>query len=324
MKRTHVDVAARTAVAGYDVVRWLLAALLSVAAGLKGHQLVSQPLPPRGLLHSRWLLIGIVVGELGFALWLLMGTRPRLSWLAAVLAFGAFAWVSVYKGLTGESTCGCFGRVPVNPWYTVALDMGVVAALVAFPPRQTTASSGWRLPGWMAVLIAVGIGLPGSWAMMSFEPGTIGADGTIGGEGSLVVLLPEEWQGKALPVLAHIDIGEHLARGKWLVLFYHLGCPRCEKLIDGFRESGRGSGADSGAPCVAMIEVPELGREAADDPEIDTSECLLGKLSQSKEWFMSTPAILALEDGIVREVVEDASADRFFAMLNEIRGANRL
>jgi hypothetical protein len=126
----------------------------------------------------------------------------------------------------------------------------------------------------MAVLIAVGISLPGSWAKDEFDQNEWRGwhDRR---RGSLVVLLPEEWQWKAFRAGA-IDIGDHLARGKWPRPVLHLVCPRCVKLID-VSEIGRGSCADSGSAERGQDRVFRAGAEAADDPEIATSECLLGK-----------------------------------------------
>jgi len=48
---------------------------------------------------------------------------------------------------------------------------------------------------------------------------------------SYEVLEPETWVGKKLPILQHIDIGEKLSRGNWLILLYHHDCPDCAKAI---------------------------------------------------------------------------------------------
>ena len=115
---------------GYDVIRIALGLLLLVAAGLKGHQLATEPVAETGLLTSRWFLIAAVEFELVFGLWLLLGLYPRRTWQVALLCFGGFACVSLSKALSGDSSCGCFGKVPVNPWYTLLLDLAAVAALL--------------------------------------------------------------------------------------------------------------------------------------------------------------------------------------------------
>jgi len=119
---------------GFDLLRLILGLILLLAAGLKAHQLATDPLvtlAPRPsalaplpaslapLLHSRPCLIGVVECELLFGLVLLSGILPRLTWALSLLCFGGFALISLYKGISGDATCGCFGRVPVNPWLHV-------------------------------------------------------------------------------------------------------------------------------------------------------------------------------------------------------------
>jgi len=123
-------------IAGYDVVRIVLGLVLLTAAALKGHQLATEPVAGTGLLTSRWFLIGVVEFEFFFGLWLLAGPYPKWTWAAAFCCFALFAGVSLWKGLSGEACCGCFGRVPVNPWYTLILDLAAVGALLCWRPRR--------------------------------------------------------------------------------------------------------------------------------------------------------------------------------------------
>jgi len=171
---------------GYDVVRILLGLVLLTAAGLKGHQLATEPILATGVLHSRWFLVGLVEFELCFALWLLAGTTPRLAWRAAVLCFGAFACMSAYMGISGEGSCGCFGRVAVNPWHTFTLDVTLVGVLLLYPPGKTTSGSKrpWRLPVWACASAALLVGLPGAYVMSSCYGLSPVADGVAQGQGA--------------------------------------------------------------------------------------------------------------------------------------------
>lgn len=121
----------------YTVVRIALGLLLLTAAGLKGYELATEPVAQTGLLTSPWFLIGVVEFELFFGLWLLTGLYRRLTWRVAILCFSAFACVSLYKAVSGEATCGCFGRVAVSPWYTLILDAVAVLALCCWPPETS-------------------------------------------------------------------------------------------------------------------------------------------------------------------------------------------
>ncbi len=46
-----------------------------------------------------------------------------------MLAFSAFAVFSFYQGMVGQSSCGCFGRLTVNPWVAFGQDLTVMAGL---------------------------------------------------------------------------------------------------------------------------------------------------------------------------------------------------
>lgn len=66
----------RRNVTPHDVVRVVLASVLLLAAGLKGHQLATEPVLGTGILDSRWFLIALVEFELFFGLWLLGNLWP--------------------------------------------------------------------------------------------------------------------------------------------------------------------------------------------------------------------------------------------------------
>jgi len=273
-------------IAGYDVVRIVLGVILLTAAALKGHQLATETVAETGLFTSRWLLICVVEFELFFGLWLLSGLHPRRTWQAALLCFSAFACVSLYKALSGEASCGCFGRVPVNPWYTLVLDLAAVAALLCWravsdpviSPRPLAgegsggmarasllplaaeepgvrARLGTRL-GWVLGLF-LAAGIPAAVAMGTYQAATLKDSGDIFGESEFVVLEPETWVGKRFPLLEYIDIKGEVARGSWALLFYHHNCPVCHEAIARCEELSRGAAAGpTRGPSIALIEMP--------------------------------------------------------------------
>jgi hypothetical protein len=95
---------------GYDVVRILVATVLLIAAGLKCHQLATEPIIEKCWLDARWLLMFTVEFELLFGIWLLANILPRLSWLAALTCFSLFTCVSLYKALSGYAIRQPLGR----------------------------------------------------------------------------------------------------------------------------------------------------------------------------------------------------------------------
>jgi hypothetical protein len=292
----------RGKIAGYDVVRIGLGLVLLLAAALEAHQLATEPVMGAGILRSRVFLIGVVEFELFFGLWLLAGIYARLTWVAAVACFALFAAVALWKALSGEASCGCFGRVPVNPWYTFGMDTFFVAALFYFRPTvrsvpTTTFGRIWlRLAG--VVVIWVAIGIPATIAVGSFSPAAIAVFGRVLGNSSCVVVEPETWIGKPFPLLPYIDIAKKLAQGKWTVVLYHYDCPQCRKAALKYEQMARKFLRDGRETRVAMVEMPPYGSRCkivgADD-----SACVYGRLSDAIGWFAATPVEIDVEDGRV-------------------------
>ena len=143
---------------GFGVMRTLLGVVLLGAAVLK----VLWPGDVSDLGNSlgwlsepAWRLAAVVEAVLG--LWLLTGLFARPLWWTSLLWFCGLAGASLYLGVVGEPTCGCFGeKLPLSPEYAFALDVTAVAALALFRPSQV-----WRI-GWAdlrrLLLIAAGTG----------------------------------------------------------------------------------------------------------------------------------------------------------------------
>lgn len=288
----------------HDVVRIVGGMVLLTAAGLKAFQLLTGPILETGLLDSRWFLICIVEFELLFGLWLLSGLVPAWSDLAAVGCFSCFACVSVYKALSGAETCGCFGNWRVNPWFTATLDLAIVFFLLRSRPSAlsrsrfpTSAVSNLAavLGGW---LLIGGIVLSITWrgpTRSLTDLGEVLADGRI------VVLKPDAWLGRRLPLFDYLDTGDTLESGNWLVLLYHHGCPDCQHALKQLSAIAASVGADRSAHR-AIVEVPpHTGFPAG---YLEEQQILKTRLTDIREWFVETPVVLILRDGFVLNVIE--------------------
>lgn len=284
---------------GYGALRLFVALVLLVAAGLKCHQLATEPILGKGFLDSRWLLIATVEFELFFGLWLLANILPKPTWTAALCCFGLFTCISLYKALSGYATCGCFGRVQVNPWYTSTFDLAIVLSLLRWRPCGEFSLSPVRLPPFaLVVSLWLFLGLPAGIAMGSYSDTTLSDVGDIIGNGKIVVLEPEKWVGKRFPLLDYIDIGDKLKDGEWLVLLYHHDCPKCQEAI---RKLQKGIGQAADTQRVALIEMPpydsNMGTSLAEEPAI-----FRGQLSNARKWSASTPETMTLNHGQIIEV----------------------
>jgi hypothetical protein len=181
---------------GYDVVRIAVGLLLLTAAALKAHQLATEPILGTGLLDSRWLLMATVEFEFLLGLCLLGNIWPKPTWVVALACFGMFTCVSLCKAVSGYASCGCFGSVPVNPWYTAALDVLVLFLLVRRQPKGQEPLFAVRLRkmparGVAVLAIWVSVGAPVAFAMGRYTDTTLSAAGEIIGNDKIIVLRPE-------------------------------------------------------------------------------------------------------------------------------------
>ena len=164
--------AACSNITGFDVVRVILAVLLLIAAALKAYQLATEPVANDGIFSYRWSLIFQVEFEIVLGLWLLSGLHRRLAWFISIASFSLFSCVTLYKALSGEASCGCFGKVEVNPWYTLILDVVAVVALLIFRPNLCNLQRvKYYWPRLAAVIvIALAAGIPAGLSLRSKPP----------------------------------------------------------------------------------------------------------------------------------------------------------
>jgi hypothetical protein len=312
---------------GSGILLRILGFLLLAGAVLKGWQLVTEPVANQDIWSYRPFLIFVVEFELALAVWLLSGVFKKAVWLTVLLCFCTFSFITLYKGLTGAASCGCFGKVHVNPWITLfAIDLPCVIALTVFRPKVWLRG---ELRGVMALIrefiapvpsklhfglsISLGLVVLGTTGpILAFnEPAVVTA--------SYEVLEPETWLGKVLPILEHIDIAESLKTGNWLVLLYHHDCPDCAIAIPKYEQIARDLAGNEDFLRIALISVPPYGQWLVKEG----SPCVSGKLAETKEWFVTTPAVAILTEAKVTSAWE-AKAPDFETILQKLAGKGNL
>jgi hypothetical protein len=315
-----------------DIVLKVLSLLLLTAAALKGHELLTVPVAGKDLWSWRPLLIFQVEFELALGIWLLSGLFKRLAWLAGLLCFGLCCCVTLYKGLTGAASCGCFGVVHVNPWVTLlAIDLPAVVVLILFRPlsafaplllslrRQQSIHDAARefltpLPSLprsaaTAVLGMAVLGLTTSVLVLN-EPSTITP--------TYEALEPETWVGRKLPILQYVDVGGQLKSATWLILFYHQDCPDCRKVILQHERLARDWAGNERLPHIALVEVPSYGS----DPLKSSVSCTIGYLTDAQEPFVRTLTAVSTYNRTVAAAWEDR-APGFDTVLTRIAKSNK-
>jgi len=322
-----------------------LGVLLLTAAVLKGWEVMNEPLANNNIFSSRWYHIMIVEFELAMGIWLVSGVLKKAAWLVTLCIFSLFSIITLYKGITGYASCGCFGKVHVNPWITLlAIDLPSVVALMVFRPREISFKSIISLPRAIVTLVIAFLSIPQkrrSLRLLTNEfirplPSiphfaiTMFAGILILGvttpilalnEPAVVtskyeVLEPEEWVGKELPILEYIDIADTLKKGNWLVLLYHHDCPDCGRAIPEYEQMARDLEGNEDFMQIALIAVPPYGK----GPVSENSPCTLGKLNEVKEWFVTTPAVALIKDGKVSNAWEEKAPD--FEQIIEVFAKN--
>jgi hypothetical protein len=312
--RGHARLMEGDRVVWHRIVYLVLGALLLVAAVLKTHQLATEPVVGNGLLESRWFLALVVQFEILLGLWLISGLFACAAWWVALWTFGAFTVVAAAKGIAGEPSCGCFGRVETSPWLTLTIDIAAVIALgcCAVPglPSGRKASMG-ALPGIGSssdtASAAAGfspayVWLLGLWLTTASGLGFFTVRGAASAPlaaigqrvGDVILVQPDQMIGQRFELGRYTDIGQQLAQGRWLVVFYNARCPECERLKEYWSTSWaeiRGQGN------TAFVSVP---------PDLTGTTPALhgvrwGALDSGIDWFIQTPLVVAIQDNRVVE-----------------------
>lgn len=102
--------------------------------------------------------------ELILGIWLINGWMRRWSWWSSLCLFTFFSLANLYLIHTSQSSCGCFGRIMINPWYAFGVDVAVLFALLIWRPSDgpVMVDAGWprqvvkAVTGSAVILAAVG------------------------------------------------------------------------------------------------------------------------------------------------------------------------
>ena len=281
----HVKASVR-GIRPYDVVRVVVSLVLLLAAFFKAHDLASGYASAASKNAFPWMTIGSIAFETILALWLIANLSPRVTRCIAIGSFALFAGVSFLRAFAGETSCGCFGSLQINPWWMALFDVAAVAALTVWGSkshhvRRCSVSD----------LAILGTGLLVFILSIEYVLWRVGLRQIASGD--VVVVNPEDWDGKRFPWISQIDVGNQLRNGEWTVLFFRHDCPKCHE------ELARYSGLVARHPTsrVAAIEVPPFGSNPGRYEQ--SSNMLFGRLNDDIRWFVKTPVRLNIRDGKV-------------------------
>jgi len=204
--------------------------------------------------------------------------------------------VTLYKGLSGQASCGCFGKVESSPWYTLMIDLSAVVMLLFFRPQisRSPFSRNRRYIFFPMIFFPL-IGLPISYGMIHYTPVVLDGGNRVEGNERIIVLQPEKWIGKSFPLGSFIDIGNQFERGTWLVVFYRNDCDECRQSVSRLEQIRKELAGREDLMHIALIEVPPYGS----DLSVKNTSNVVGKLTDAKKWFIETPATCLLRKNVV-------------------------
>ena len=235
---------------------------------------------------------------------------PLARWIGIAMLV-TFVPVLIGDLALGASSCGCFGAVKVSPWVTLVTDVTFLFGLLVLGRREPRLALTPNLPTskvmvagvWSLLSVVVALGLPAPASAV---------DGGSAGAGSVNVPgLPEDgyympqyedWVGRPFHELDLAswasNLPDDLDFGTQYIIFYRKDCEHCHELME-----LHFSGALE-YPTTA-IAVPERdGFPAENLQPFNCPECRLAELPAGVDWFLQTPVLVRLADGVVECAAE--------------------
>jgi hypothetical protein len=255
------------------------------------------------LMFVLQLTIAVELAVVG-VMWLL----PQLALPTGIAMLGTFLPVLVADVMMGASSCGCFGAVKVHPAVTLIVDLGFLVGLAFFGRRAPSLKITNVLP--TKRVVAVGL-----WTVLSFVVGFgLTSNGTAVKTGVSVdrsTELPSEgyyipqyqsWLGQAwsdVPISAWVRGDQaDMTAGTGYVLFYRKDCEHCHELMEVYFSG------DLLWPTTA-VAVPERdGFPTEGLQPFACDGCSLAELPTGVDWFMATPVLVRLHEGVVECAAE--------------------
>lgn len=239
---------------------------------------------------------------------------PGLARPVGIAMLAAFVPVLIGDLALGASSCGCFGAVQVPPWVTLATDVAFLVCLVvvargvaalrvppSLPTRHVVAAGLWS-----AVSIAVAF-FPAQAASPAPAAERRATEQPAAPAEGYFLPVYDEWIGRRfdeLDIAGWIrGLPEDIGTGQQLVLFYRLDCEHCHELMEVY------FAGEPPAPTTAVAVPERAGFPTEGLQPFVCGACRLAELPSGVDWFLQTPVLVSLADGVVACAAEVTAAD---------------
>jgi hypothetical protein len=233
---------------------------------------------------------------------------PPLARWTGLLMLGVFVPVLIGDLALGASSCGCFGAVKVSPWVTLVTDVTFFFVLAVLGRREPRLALTAHLPTTrvvaagalclLSVILAFGSPASGSGADDPSEMAVIAALPQDG------YYLPdyESWLGRPfrdLEIASWIDgLSADLDMGQQYVVFFRKDCEHCHELLEVYFQGPL-------QLSTTAVAVPERSGWPTENLQpFPCTECRLAELPSGIDWFLQTPVLVRLTDGLVECAAE--------------------
>lgn len=228
---------------------------------------------------------------------------PPLARWTGLVVLGLFVPVLIGDLALGASSCGCFGALKVSPWVTLVTDVTFFLVLVVLGRREPRLALTPRVPttrvvaagalGLLSVAVAFGLRASGS------DPDGQADSGSLAGLPQDGYYLPDyaSWIGRPFRDLDIagwiVGLSGDLETGQQYVVFYRKDCEHCHELLEVYFNG------TLQLPTTA-VAVPERGGWPTQNLQpFPCTQCRLAELPSGVDWFLQTPVLVRLSDGIV-------------------------
>lgn len=238
--------------------------------------------------------------EASLGIWLMVGYAPVVARQIAAVVFSLFAGWSLSLGVAGAESCGCFGKLNLNPWVMLVFDGAIVAILFFLHPVASGASSGNHTHGSFLLSLKIIVGF-----VVGILIAAASREWNLNGDERMQFYEPRELVGRRFDLMDFARGSKPLETGRWVLVFYRSRCEICERHSRQFSMLAKTMENQQSNIRLALIEIPSDSQENFMD-KLDLRSALRLRINTTKNLLIATPQVMYLEDGIIES---DANCD---------------